>query len=127
MQPVHRPNNSTIQLLCLRALILVSAVPLLTFSSSGAASIATINSDQVLVIDGRKIFPIGFTSPPPPEGKTPEGRNGIEELADAGATFLRTGAHWDAEGLKREQEYMDAAARYGLYCLPYLREYSRVK
>ena len=94
---------------------------------TASASVATINADQVLVIDGKKVFPIGFTTPPPPDGKTPEGRNGIEELADAGATFLRTGAHWDAEGLKREQDYLDAAARYGMYCLPYLREHARVK
>jgi hypothetical protein len=33
----------------------------------------TINTDNVLVIDGRKVFPIGFTMPPAPDGKTPDG------------------------------------------------------
>src|SRR5262249_33704141 len=33
----------------------------------------TIDRDLALVIDGKKVFPIGFTMPPPPDGKTPEG------------------------------------------------------
>src|SRR5947208_1493859 len=81
-----------------------------------------INSNLVLEIDGKKIFPIGFTTPPPPDGKTPAGKNGIAELADAGATFMRTGGPWTAENLAREQKWMDAAARYGMHCLPFLRE-----
>jgi hypothetical protein len=48
-----------------------------------AASHVTIDPDQVLVIDSKKVFPIGFTTPPPPDGKTPDGKNGIGELADA--------------------------------------------
>src|SRR5207245_680835 len=28
--------------------------------------------------------------------------------------------------LDREQQYLDAAARYGLHCLPYLREHATV-
>src|SRR5215467_6249710 len=84
------------------------------------ANRAVLNSDQTLVIDGQKVFPIGFTMPPPPDGKTPTGKNAIAELADAGATFLRTGGHWTPETLQREQKYMDAAAKYGMHCLPYL-------
>jgi hypothetical protein len=98
--------------------------------TAGAASHASINSDLVLVIDGKKVFPIGFTLPPPPDGVTPQGRNGIEELAAAGATFMRTGAQggdWDAAMIEREQKYLDAAAKYGLHCMPYLRELARVE
>jgi hypothetical protein len=57
----------------------------------------SINSDLVLAIDGQKVFPIGFTTPPPPDGKTPDGKNAIKELSDAGATFLRTGGRWTRE------------------------------
>src|SRR3954470_15722725 len=99
-------------------------------SAAFAASHTTINADLVLEIDGRKIFPIGFTMPPPPDGTTPEGKNAIEELGAAGATFMRTGAqggNWDAATIAREQKYLDAAARYGLHCLPYLRELARVE
>src|SRR4051812_49276307 len=69
--------------------VLAFLVPL--FSSRAKS---TINSDMVLVIDGKKVFPIGFTTPPPPDGQTPEGTNGLGELANAGATFLRTGGPW---------------------------------
>jgi hypothetical protein len=65
-----------------------------------------INPDGVLVIDGQKVFPIGFTMPPPPEGKAPNGQEAIAELSDAGATFLRTGAMggpWDEATIEREQ------------------------
>ena len=55
------------------------------------ANNVSINADGVMVIDGQKVFPIGFTISPPPEGKTPAGKNSIAELADAGATFLRAG------------------------------------
>lgn len=94
-----------------------------------AASHSTINSNLVLVIDGREIFPIGFTMPPPPDGKTPDGKNAIEELASAGATFLRTGAQgtdWTEQVILRERKYLDAAAQYGLHCMPFLREHASV-
>src|SRR5829696_3947539 len=51
----------------------------------------SLNADGVLTIDGRKVFPVGFTMPPPPEGKTPAGHDAIGELRLAGANFLRTG------------------------------------
>ena len=98
-------------------------------TAAQAATRATINSDLVLEIDGRKVFPIGFTMPPPPDGKTPEGENAIAELAAAGATFLRTGAQtgeWDDAIIAQEQAYLDAAARHGMYTLPFLRELAYV-
>ena len=85
----------------------------------------TLNEDGVLRIDGEKVFPIAFTMPPPPDGKTPDGKNGIEELADAGATFLRTGpmsAPWTEAVFEREHKYQEAAARHGMHCLVNLRE-----
>jgi hypothetical protein len=122
-QRAANPYTARMQFLSLRGLL--AAALCLGASWAGAASHVTINSDLVLVIDGRKVFPIGFTTPPPPEGRTPEGRNGIGELAAAGATFMRTGAGadgWNDAAFEREQKYLDAAARYGLHCLPYLRE-----
>jgi hypothetical protein len=103
----------------------LAATWLFSATLTAAPSRVTINSDRVLVINGEKVFPIGFTTPPPPEGRTSEGKNGIGELAAAGATFLRTGAPeegWNDATLQREQKYLDAAARYGLHCMPYLRE-----
>lgn len=117
---MRSPRLSTI------GIIAALLVPFVT----SAASRVTISPELVLVIDGKKIFPIGFTMPPPPDATTPAGRNAIEELAAAGATFLRTGAQggdWDEATLQREQKYLDAAARYGMHCMPYLREYARIE
>ena len=89
----------------------------------------TINSDNVLVINGRKVFPIGFTLGPPPDAKTPTGKNGLQELADAGGTFIRTGAirrDWEESTLVAEQTWQDAAAHCGLYCWPNLRDLASI-
>ena len=94
------------------------------------ANTASLNEDGVLVIDGKKVFPIGFTTSPPPDGKTPAGRNAIEELADAGATFLRAGPlgdRWDESRFKAEKATEDAAAKNGLHCWLNLREASSIK
>jgi hypothetical protein len=113
----------------MRSLTPFAVVLLLAFEVRAKPSHVTINSDQVLVIDGKKTFPIGFTMPPPPEGRTPQGKSAIKELADAGANFLRTGAQggpWDEARMRIEEKYMDAGARYGLHTLPFLREFSAV-
>jgi hypothetical protein len=96
-----------------------------------------ITPEHVLSINGRKLFPIGFTVPPPPDAKTPGGKLALEEFRDAGATFIRTGpmrdieegkkyAAWDAEWAEREKLYMKAAARAGMYCAPYLKELAEI-
>ena len=85
----------------------------------------TIDPDGALLINGAAVFPIGFTMPPPPDGRAPDGKNAIQELSDAGATFLRTGAvggPWTDATIAKEQQWEDAAARYGLHCWVFLRE-----
>src|ERR1044072_8203900 len=91
---------------------IIGAASVLIAGPASAASQAKINSDLVFEIDGRKVFPIGFTMPPPPDGTTPEGKNAIEELAAAGATFMRTGAQggdWDDASIAREEGWLAAA------------------
>ena len=93
------------------------------------AAHVTINEDNVLVIDGAKVFPIGFTMPPPPDAIAPDGKNGIAELNAAGATFLRTGVMgkaWDEEAIAHEKKWQDAAARYGMHCWVFLRELASI-
>ncbi|MGI8601619.1 MAG: hypothetical protein ACR2OZ_01335 [Verrucomicrobiales bacterium] len=117
------PARRSAALLSLSRSLLGGVIFLLT--SAAQASKVTIDHDGLLVIGGKKVFPIGFTMPPPPDGKTPAGRNGIEELHDAGATFLRTGVmgtEWNDAAFELEQKYQDAAARYGMHCLVNLRE-----
>lgn len=93
--------------------------------ATGAGSRVAIETNLSLVIDGKKVFPIGFTMPPPPGGRTPDDRDGIGELARAGATFLRTGVMggpWDEAAIAQEQQWQDAAARHGMHCWVFLRE-----
>jgi len=97
--------------------------------ASVPAAPVTLNADGVLLIDGKKVFPIGFTMPPPPDAKAPNGKNGIEELHEAGATFLRTGVMggpWNEAAIEQERAYQDAAARYGMHCWVFLRELGSV-
>jgi hypothetical protein len=99
-------------------------------TASAAPNDVKIAPHGALMINGKAVFPIGFTMPPPAEGVTPWGRPALGELADAGATFLRTGPMgmaWTEETIANEQKYLDGAAKYGLYCATNLRELSSVK
>ena len=91
----------------------------------------TVNEDGVLVVNGRKILPIGFSNGPPPDGRTPEGKHAFAEIKDAGGTFFRTGTRggnpWNQKTIESEQIWMDTAAQYGLYCWPRLRELSSLE
>jgi len=99
-------------------------------AASRNGAVVTINSDLVLVVNGEKVFPIGFTTGPPPGAKTPEGKNGMRELANAGGVFMRTGSAggrpWNSETIAREKQWMDAAAKNGMYCWPFLRELASI-
>src|SRR6476620_11046335 len=115
------------------AFAFVSATSILEAAPNTAPSKVVITPEHVLSINGRKVFPIGFTIPPPLDGKTPSGKPAFEELRSAGAIFIRTGPMWDEdadrkyfawdkEWAEREKKYMQAAARAGMYCMPWLKE-----
>lgn len=90
----------------------------------------TINEAKVLVINGKKVFHIGFDTGPLPDALAPNGKNGIEELRDAGATFIQTGmggAPWTEKSLELEQRWQDVAAKHGMYCWVRLRELAAVE
>ncbi len=98
--------------------------------TTATANKVTLNEDHVMVIDGKKVFPIGFTTSPDPDSKTPAGKSAIQELADAGATFLRAGplgSSWTEEKFAAETKMQDAAAKYGMHCWLNLREASAFK
>lgn len=100
-------------------------------AESPSGNFVTIDPDNILVINGRKIFPIGVTMAPSPDAKTPEGKNGLQELADAGMTFFRTGPlgnqNWDEQAIASEQRWEDAAAQHGLYCWLYLKDLAGIR
>src|SRR2546423_12312493 len=89
-------------------------------------SAVTIDSAAgCVVIGGAKIFPIGLSEPPAPDGVTRDGRNAWAEVSSAGANFVRSGLHdWslaqiDAQ-IAAERTRMDAAGAHGMYCWPRL-------
>lgn len=110
--------------------LLIAAAPVLSHAAPGAGTVVTINPNQVLVVNGQEVFPIGFTTAPPPDGKTPEGGNGLQELSDAGGMFMRTGSigqqHWNQEMIAQEERWMNAAAQHGMFCWPFLHELASV-
>jgi hypothetical protein len=78
-----------------------------------------IDTTGALVVDGKKVFPLGVSLPPPVGGKTPDGKDAWKELKDGGVSFVRTGrANWNAEEIDAqiaaEQKLQDAAAGHGL-------------
>jgi hypothetical protein len=127
LEPIKKTTNFPPSM---RFALLFSITFLFLGVTAHGQSKVTINSDNVLVINGKKVFPIGFTLAPLPDAKAPNGKNGIEELADAGGTFFRTGANghpWDEETFVTEQKWEDAAARYGMYCWLYLHDLASIK
>src|SRR6266496_2503051 len=102
---------------------LLAALPALARSKPARV---VINADHVLEINGKKVFHIGFDLPPLPDAKAWNGKNGLAELREAGATFIQTGPGgketWaDEAALAREQKWFAAAAKHGLYCWPRLK------
>src|SRR3954470_13669483 len=57
----------------------------------GMTSVSVHGPTGVLLVDGRKVFPIGLSDPPPLGALAPSGQPAFQELANAGATMIRTG------------------------------------
>jgi hypothetical protein len=75
----------------------------------------------VLLEDGQKVFPIGLSDPPPHDGLAPSGQHAFQELANAGATMIRTGTpDWELGRINHqiaaEKAIQDSAAAHGLHC-----------
>jgi len=103
-------------------------------AAPGGPAKVSFNEDNVLIINGKKVFPIGFSDGPPLNSKTPEGRNGYEELRRGGGLFLRTGVrgNYDEDAIdpkiwQREKVIMDTAARYGMFCWTNLHQLSSLE
>lgn len=111
------------------AKLLAVLVTVVGFASVAMAAKVVVNPDNVMEIDGKKVLFISFSPGPPPNAKTPWGKDGYQELADAGATFLRTGVlgeklSWSDEGIEKERVTQAAAAKARLYCMMSLKELS---
>ena len=78
-------------------------------------------------MDGSAFFPIGLSNPPPPASTTPDGRNGLAEVAANGVNVVRTGiSGWNVEfvdgQIASEKQLHAAAAEHGMRCWLWLGE-----
>src|SRR2546429_904069 len=88
-------------------------------------SVVAIDSTGSIVVDGRKVFPVGLSEAPQPDGQTPDGRNAWAEVANAGVNFVRSGLReWNLQQIDAqiaaERARMDAAAAHSMFCWPRL-------
>ncbi|MFB3825148.1 MAG: hypothetical protein ACE15B_00215 [Bryobacteraceae bacterium] len=82
-----------------------------------------IGADKVFVVDGARAFPIGFTTAPPPDGRTPDGRDGYAELKQFGAVLHRCGVPPKTplpEAMRQIGHMLDRSAETGLLCAVYV-------
>jgi len=89
-------------------------------------STVTLNSNNVLVINGRTVFPITLSPGPPTNGRTASGDDALQELHDAGAQIFRMAqtTDWDSQVISNQQAALDWAAQHDMYCMVNLRELS---
>ncbi len=94
--------------------------------SAQTPSVATIDSNQVFVLNGKKVFPITLSPGPPTNGKTPTGYDAMQELRDAGALITRIvqTTDWNNQLIAEQQAALDWAYQHGMYCMVNLRELS---
>jgi hypothetical protein len=71
-----------------------------------------------LLVNGKRVFPIGVSDGPPFDGTAPSGQPAWAEIADAGVTFVRNYTVWTAaaaaEQLLTVKQHLDAATQHGL-------------
>ena len=71
-----------------------------------------------LLVNDKRVFPIGLSDPPPLDGLTPSGAPAWPEIASAGVSFVRNYTTWTAAGLAEQlisvHQELDAASQHGL-------------
>ena len=88
-------------------------------------SSVTLDPTGVLVVAGKKVFPIGVSNPPPLGKKAPSGKSGLAEIAEAGVRLIRTGietwtnADFDVQ-IAQQRAWLEGAASAGLLCWMWL-------
>ncbi|HXU76227.1 MAG TPA: hypothetical protein VN794_06635, partial [Methylomirabilota bacterium] len=109
------------RVLTVLALLLTTAA---TRAQTG--SVVTVNADNVLILNGRKVFPIGFSPGPPTNGQTPAGKDAMQEFRDAGALLVRMSqsSNWSTQVIADQQAALDWAYQHGMFCWVNLRELS---
>ena len=104
----------------------VAVLLLCAISLAYSGSVVTINADKVLVVNGRKVFPVLMSPGPPTHGRTPTGHDALEELREAGVLMIRMlqTNDWNAQVRSQQQAQLDWAHEHGMFCMVNLRELS---
>jgi hypothetical protein len=101
--------------------VFVGAGSVLAVEPITKAAKITLDDAGVLVVDGKKVFPITLTIVPGPDAKAPNGRPAYAEFADSGAMFMRSGKpDWNEQTIADEKKMQAAAAAGGMRCHPWL-------
>ena len=85
-----------------------------------AATIAetSIGDRGALLFRGQATFPIALSNPPPLDGLTPAGANGLDEVVKAGVTFFRVGpptTPWTLQAVATAEQWDRAALERGVH------------
>ncbi len=76
------------------------------------------SSTGALLVNGKRVFPIGLSDPPPVASLAPNGDAAWAELAAAGVSFVRNYTEWTGAGLAEQLisvlQELDAASTHGL-------------
>jgi hypothetical protein len=101
--------------------VLAYALGLFLVLGTGSAAHAAqvmVGPHNVIAVDGKPAFPIGFTSGPPLGSKTPTGADAYQELKSNGTVFQRVGPRgrqrWDAESEAELDRILAASAKAGI-------------
>jgi len=95
-------------------------------AAAQTGSVVTVDSNNVLVLNGKKEFIIGFSPGPPNNSTTPEGNDALQELRDAGGLLFRINqsSNWSSALIAQQQTALDWAEQHGMFCWVNLRELS---
>src|SRR5262249_4697450 len=102
--------------------------------SAPAGTVVTINSDNVVVVNGKKVFGLAVSPGPPTYGHAPGGADALDELRSGGILFHRMAftANWQTSpgalaptSVATNQATLDWCALHGMFTLLNLKELSK--
>ena len=106
--------------------VVVGLLAISSIASGQTNSVVTVNSDNALVINGKKVFVIGMSPGPPTLGQTPGGGDALQELRNAGVLLFRIDQtnNWNSQLIAQQQAALDWAEAHGMFIWLNLRELS---
>ena len=100
-----------------RLLLVLLVFGALAAANGAAAATTSYDANGTFVVNGSPGFPIVLSDPPPRNGTTPSGGNGLAEIASAGVRFVRVGPNgvpWSDAELADAQAWDQAVAPLGM-------------